>query len=638
MLKPKWIFKSQSIGDTDNNAVGSQFFNLQSLKDQALARESGQNSLDSNRSYNKKLLLKLKLVEESTETIANNQFIKSIHKHSSHKKSGLSNRAPDKHKKFRYLVIEDFNTNGVRGDLKFTNDGDDSSNNSHQDLYHLFRSLQVTGKGSGESNNKQLGSWGMGKNMYAQTSDLGCFLGYSIRDHEQAEFLFGMSILQLHTLEGVKYKPTGNFGFGDSNPDNLTMPIVDNNIITDFKTRFKIERKDEKGLSIVIPCIYNKVTYEMLVRTFLETWMYAILSERMEIHIECGNESAKLDNASIINYIHFFSDKHRENVERKIRYAMQTVRAKKNDFIKLKLNENLRSPAWSKEHFKTQSLESWQNKLEENDKVFFKVPVNIVYSDSSKDKVGYFDVFIFKDSEIITGNDVQFIRDILIIPGINPRIRLLKGYHAIIRVTGDLADILRESEGPAHMEWSKDLPKFEALELMYGGQLISYVCHSAANLKKFMVSVSRSTYDDVLAELLPYLSGDGSRKKAKKKKKKTDPNPPDPPKPSLPAICKDSEISGGFKLSDNEEWDDDDMIDMEYKIKIAFDLGEGGSPFNNYKDWQFQIADMPASTQKIKNIRIDKNVIRFNVNARGWHYQLSGFPEEYQLILNVTRS
>ena len=106
----------------------------------------------------------------------------------------------------------------------------------------------------------------------------------------------------------------------------------------------------------------------------------------------------------------------------------------------------------------------------------------------------------------------------------------------------------------------------------------------------------------------------------------------------MPSICRDSEISGGFKLYDNEEWDDDNMLDMEYKIKIAFDLGEGGSPFNNYKDWQFQIADMPASTQKIKNVRIDKNVIRFEINARGWHYQLTGFPEHYQLILDVTRS
>ena len=260
MSKPSWVFKSQPRGDTDNNSVGSQFFNLQSLKDQALARESGQNSLDSNRDNSEKLVLKLKLVEESEDTLANNPFISSIYDHSSHKKSGLSDRVPDKNKKFRYLLIEDFNTNGVRGDLDFTNDGDDDSNNSEQDLYHLFRSLQVTGKGSGGSNNNQLGSWGMGKNMYAQTSDLGCFLGYSVRDHEQAEFLFGMSILQLHSIEGIKYKPTGNFGFGDPNPDELTSPVIDQSVISDLKKIFKIERKGEKGLSIVIPCIYDKVT------------------------------------------------------------------------------------------------------------------------------------------------------------------------------------------------------------------------------------------------------------------------------------------------------------------------------------------------------------------------------------------
>ena len=56
----------------------------------------------------------------------------------------------------------------------------------------------------------------------------------------------------------------------------------------------------------MIPCIYDKVTYQMLVKTFLETWMYAILLGRIEIHIESGDESAKLDNGSITDYVHFF--------------------------------------------------------------------------------------------------------------------------------------------------------------------------------------------------------------------------------------------------------------------------------------------------------------------------------------------
>ena len=83
-------------------------------------------------------------------------------------KSGLSNRVPKKNKKFRYLLIEDFNTSGVRVIYNFTNEGDEDGNNSDR-FCHLFRSLQVTGKGGSESSNKQLGSWGWGKTSYAQT-------------------------------------------------------------------------------------------------------------------------------------------------------------------------------------------------------------------------------------------------------------------------------------------------------------------------------------------------------------------------------------------------------------------------------------------------------------------------------------
>ena len=83
------------------------------------------------------------------------------------------------------LVIEDYNTDGVRGDLDFIDDEDGDSKT--QDVFHLFRSLQKTGKGS-DQENQELGSWGMGKNMYAQTSNLGGFFGYSIREHRKKSF------------------------------------------------------------------------------------------------------------------------------------------------------------------------------------------------------------------------------------------------------------------------------------------------------------------------------------------------------------------------------------------------------------------------------------------------------------------
>ena len=53
---------------------------------------------------------------------------------------------------------------------------------------------------------------GMGKNIICPNSDLGCFLGYSVRDHNNLNFFWNVNTST--TNEGVKYKPTGNFGLG----------------------------------------------------------------------------------------------------------------------------------------------------------------------------------------------------------------------------------------------------------------------------------------------------------------------------------------------------------------------------------------------------------------------------------------
>ena len=105
MPEPKWIFKTLGRGQTRNDAVGKEFFNLQKLEDQALAREVGQNSLDSNRSK-EKLILKINLVEQSSDKIKDNKFISSLYRHSSHKNSGISkSRVPKEGDYYKYLVI-----------------------------------------------------------------------------------------------------------------------------------------------------------------------------------------------------------------------------------------------------------------------------------------------------------------------------------------------------------------------------------------------------------------------------------------------------------------------------------------------------------------------------------------------------
>ena len=205
MSQLKWHFNKLLSGEYPVDTVGGEFFSLEALKDEALLRELGQNSLDQVVS-GKKLTLKIKIHEESKKSISDSKFLKGLYEHCSSKNSGIPRHIiPDPIKKFRYLVIEDFNTTGVIGNINFHGLID----NTNQNYFNLFRSIGMTSKD--QDNTNTLGSWGMGKNMYAQVSRISTFLGYTCRKEAPQELLTGMSILKLHTVDGTDYKNIGNF-------------------------------------------------------------------------------------------------------------------------------------------------------------------------------------------------------------------------------------------------------------------------------------------------------------------------------------------------------------------------------------------------------------------------------------------
>ena len=55
-----------------------------------------------------------------------------------------------------------------------------------------------------------------------------------------------MSIHQIHKIGQKIYASTGNFGIGSEDPNELTMPVTDKEIINDFKALFKLTETSRK--------------------------------------------------------------------------------------------------------------------------------------------------------------------------------------------------------------------------------------------------------------------------------------------------------------------------------------------------------------------------------------------------------
>ena len=67
---------------------------------------------------------------------SDSKFLKGLYDHCSSSESGIPpHLLPDPDKKFRYMVIEDFNTTGVIGDINFNN----ILGHDNQNYFNLFK-------------------------------------------------------------------------------------------------------------------------------------------------------------------------------------------------------------------------------------------------------------------------------------------------------------------------------------------------------------------------------------------------------------------------------------------------------------------------------------------------------------------
>src|SRR5208337_3648246 len=154
-----------------------------------------------------------------------------------------------------FLTIEDFQTRGLRGNP--TQEKDEAG--TKNDFYYFWRNVGRSGK-----EEKDRGRWGLGKNVFPASSRINTFFGLSIREEEPRRVLMGQAVLKVHSVDGNRHYPYGYFGVLEDG--QFAMPVTDAGLINDFGSRFGLERKNDPGLSLVIPFPQPEITHDELVK------------------------------------------------------------------------------------------------------------------------------------------------------------------------------------------------------------------------------------------------------------------------------------------------------------------------------------------------------------------------------------
>jgi hypothetical protein len=203
-----WHYRVKAPDETLRDPIQGEFFSTEAIKNpaDALVREAVQNAMDAT----------LRDDDGQPRDIVRVRFFLATGKHALPGKeaadwfdgawehfqasgSGLR-EPPSKGEACPYLVFEDFNTIGLKGDISQSEPIDGVQNH----FFYFFRA-----EGKSVEGGKERGRWGVGKHVFPRSSRANTFFGLSVRADDGSRVFMGHSVFKSHRVGGGYFCPDG---------------------------------------------------------------------------------------------------------------------------------------------------------------------------------------------------------------------------------------------------------------------------------------------------------------------------------------------------------------------------------------------------------------------------------------------
>ena len=489
---PCWRFDSIPSGGMERASITGEFFSKNTPLESVI-REGIQNSLDARANGKGPVRVRVYYSDVGTMSLPAakyKRYLAGAEDHLDNPGNGLRSK-PGKNESCAYLVLEDFNTNGLSGNIEERppeSEKDPAKWNYHNSFFRESN--------SSKDNDGKLGSWGAGKATFSCASRLRTAFAYSVRDvqGDQRRFLAARMTLNVHVdAQNVRWEPHAWFGleYPEDTSNNLLYtkrPILEKGFLDEFAKDFNLSRGDNPGTSIVIPylnlstddgkAVFNKSN---LVRAVVRNFLTAFLQGDLVVDISTGDghDKVTLDKTSIGK--HSLPDEPKSDDDiTKTHYSI-IREALSNDFppsrvITLKNANPGKTPVLDEPMFEGIDLKAVKKLLQANKPVLFKVPMSVLEKSDDGKKVnpvdGVFKVVICRAD---FGRQVKavYYRLGLLIGGIRKTPKNASYAIATLVDKGPVAKMLVAAEPPSHNEWNKT----ERLNTRYDkpGDHIAYV-------------------------------------------------------------------------------------------------------------------------------------------------------------------
>ena len=623
-MNPQWHFQELRPGNKDRQPTQGEFFATDAIKSvaEALVRESIQNTLDAGLKIpGQPVRVRFHLATGKHALAASEaqRYFKSGWQHFEAKGNGLDD-VPNVLDPCPYLVVEDFGTTGLAGDIKQWRHVPGDKN----PFYYFFRTEGRSGKGE-----EDRGRWGIGKYVFPRSSGINSFLALTVRHDDSKRLLMGQAVLKSHTVGSQYFTPDGDFGQNDGK--GFVLPEDDKALLDVFSKDFCLKRTNESGLSVVVPWVDNTITFDSLLQSVIEDYFHPILAGELAVEISNGEKELEVTADSLADLCKLLGTDFEAKMLPILNLSKWARGLTDEAFVQLK-PANPDRPKWEAALVPNELIPGLREKFRASEPLALKIPLS-VREKKGPARDSFFKVFLIHDGS--EEGSPLFIRDGIIISDV--RGHWVAGVRSVVVVDhAPLAKLLGDSENPAHTQWQKDREHFR-YKYTYGKSYLDFVTQSVSMFVRYLNESDEQPDKDLLREIFSIPKkpdSDESKEKSKRRKRnKGETIKPDPKVEPKKRRFTLSKVAGGFTITRGHP---DAPLPEVLEIVVAYDRRRGNA-LDKYVPADFRINEAPIKLESVgaKLGERQRNRLVVNIQKPEFSVTVAGFDENRDLFVEV---
>lgn len=599
---PEWRFARMTDAQINENPVQGEFFTSESDLPERLVREAIQNSMDA-RVDDQTVLVRFAFSGDaealSVERAA--RYLDGLYPHfravadehgsqpaAGHKtleeEGAIGDAVQLLYGEMPYLVVEDFGTTGLTGDLKQNSDREERNN-----FWGFFRSVGIAVKGSDAG-----GSWGLGKWVFPDASRVNSFISVTHRQGEDRHLVMGMSVLKTHMVGKDKYPAYGHFAAASELDDFqwLQMPVdsaESPNFVNTAIDDFGLRRRQGTGLSTIIPWPWDELDARGIARAVLTQYFVPIVRGDLVVEItDRDGETIVIDDDSIDQHVQSITPSARDD-ESPASLLRAVHLARWSADVDHASHEEAWVPARNynplDEDHGELDLEQLRQRFVQGERLALALYTEVRRKTESEDSGAWFYVYLERDDALAQGHD-YFVRGHLRIPKMDHIQRFQARALVVVEPDSALGPLLQDAEGPAHARWADRARRVTENWAAGASVRVEEVRRAPLRLLEQLVQRPQELQYDALADLFPAdpkalatptpaaQHGDRVREPTVSVPRKPDP-------------LRISQLDGGFRISATRG--SPPPVGSAWRAKFAYDIR--GSAQRAFRQYERGLAD-----------------------------------------------